>query len=248
LICATAGGCEINENTPAGWGCTKEVDSTQVCPGQSDLVLNNGCPRFWNGIEEGSDGWSSLALDRWTIRASDLRPTPPVTYFEMRTIFYRPGEGDYIEPDTSGVLCAEATDEEAYVGSFNALTSEVGWLHYGYDPDGPRWIAWNRGDEVGAVTSVDDLLVFLGTDDLSDILYRLGPIDGWWWRVGEFEVGAARPTGGSIELILAADRGGVIELVRGTVGGEGNFEESARAVTGIDCRIWATEALSLTSS
>jgi hypothetical protein len=101
-----------------------------------------------------------------------LAPAEPVDYAALRSITDW-GTGALEEPilmHPTGAPCTEAGDLDACLEDLAALPTGEGFSSggVGFEPPTRLQVAYTRGDEVDAVTNLDDLRAFLGEVDTAE--------------------------------------------------------------------------------
>ncbi|MBK8408712.1 MAG: ferritin-like domain-containing protein [Sandaracinaceae bacterium] len=116
-------------------------------------------------------GFDTTSCDEGLILEA-AEPASAVDYLAIRRVFQDNGSGAAVPApavDSSfGALCETASDEPACLAEVDGLPTETGF-GYPYSPFetyATRYqLIWTRGDEVGVVTTDEELRAFLGTID-----------------------------------------------------------------------------------
>lgn len=119
-------------------------------------------------------GFDTTSCDEGLILEA-AEPASAVDYLAIRRVFQDNGSGGPVPApavDSSfGVICETASDEPACLAAVDGLSTETGfgYPYSPFDTYSTRYqLIWTRGDEVGVVTTGEELRAFLGTIDSAE--------------------------------------------------------------------------------
>lgn len=164
---------------PAACGGSTADDDGKITNGDSGVGFDSATQ---NDAKVGGDGATDAGIDAAGFETTvcdgatyrpitGLKPQVPVDYVELR------GESDLLEPgdaghqfttgDKDGTPCATATNKTKCNADLAALGSYDGWVVPSYGNAAPMhtYLVYTRGDTVGLVKTLDELVSFLGPID-----------------------------------------------------------------------------------
>lgn len=129
-----------------------------------------------------------------SIDFSLITPSVPVNYFELRESGqFGPQDTDnevededenengYEVINSSGELCAGATDPSSCRQSFEDLRATDGFAWHAHPLDRAYYIAVNRGESSYVVQTVEEVVGFLGTIETREEAMLLARAHGFYW-------------------------------------------------------------------
>ncbi|HWN67866.1 MAG TPA: hypothetical protein VNM90_09505 [Haliangium sp.] len=228
-------------------GGEQERDAAVDDAGGDDAQPADAAPADGSACPMTEELWEDVDLTAFTPLVkleeldveSDVQLAEAATYWELRRT--SPGGDDTIVL-SAGDKCAEADDTDLCNQEFDDLTAATG-----FGPGCPPgscfyYIAVNRGDTQQVVSSMEELVTFLGNIDTSTEAALIAHAHGYGWDVSTEPAGSAgavRATTEGYELLvteLTQDCDPIItDRVQLTVATEGEATPARRQIYGVIC-------------
>ncbi len=156
-------------------------------------------PLIFAGCSE--DGVDSFDAITESFPFSDLSPAMEVDYWEL---VYTDEWGDNLTLFEQGALCANASDIAACEQAFDTLRSNTGFAVGCLPSYCARYIRYQRSDDIGLVTTAEDVLTFVGEINTRSDALLLAYAYGYGFDTENIEIGGIKETANGYEVLSSA--------------------------------------------